>query len=77
MPAFLCYKCIYIYIVSSNSPAINDKPIGLFCCNNKGQINDFDFLIATINPKFPEEKKQLKKKVKINNEIIVFVENNK
>lgn len=30
-----------------------------------------------LNPKFPEEKKQLKKKVKINNEIIVFVENNK
>ncbi len=30
-----------------------------------------------LNPKFPEEKKQINKKVKINNEIIIFVENNK
>ena len=37
----------------------------------------YHLYLNNLNAKFPEEKKQLNKKVKINNEIIIFVENNK
>jgi hypothetical protein len=33
--------------------------------------------MENLNPKFPEEKKQNNKLIKINNDIKIFVENNK
>ena len=44
---------------------------------NKATVSrDFNYM-ENLNPKFPEEKKQLKKLSNLNNEIVNFVENNK
>ncbi len=44
---------------------------------NKATVSRDMRYMENLNPKFPEEKKQNNKLIKINNEIKIFVENNK
>ncbi len=44
---------------------------------NKATVSRDMRYMENLNPKFPEEKKQQNKLTKINNEIVIFVENNK
>ena len=44
---------------------------------NKATVSRDMRYMENLNPKFPEEKKQNNKLIKINNEIVIFVENNK
>ena len=68
-------RAMLIYMVYKKLDLSQSKISKIFNINKATTSRDIRFM-ETLNPKFPEEKKQLDKKNKINTEIDIFVENN-
>ena len=68
-------RAMLIYMVYKKLDLSQSKISKIFNINKATTSRDIRFM-ESLNPKFPEEKKQIDKKDKINEEIDIFVENN-
>ena len=68
-------RAMLIYMVYNKLDLSQSKISKIFNINKATTSRDIRFM-ESLNPKFPEEKKQIDKKDKINAEIDIFVENN-
>lgn len=68
-------RAMLIFMIYTKLNLSQSKISKIFNINKATTCRDIKYM-ESLNPKFPEEKKQLDKKNKINEDIDIFVENN-
>tara|TARA_R100001443_G_C3320995_1_gene170029 strand:+ start:392 stop:793 length:402 start_codon:yes stop_codon:yes gene_type:complete len=68
-------RAMLVYMLYKHIDFSQSQISKMFNLNKATTSRDIKYM-ESLNPKFTQEKKQLEKKTKINNDIVLFVENN-